>query len=125
MQKIKGVEKVEVSLNRGVVDLTFRPGNTATVEAVRQVAIDGGFAPKQAEVRIAGTIVHRGKPGLAVKGLDVVYLLVDHPSAKGLAKRLHDEHAGKEVVVRGVVPETRKGEEPRVLQVQELVRPGR
>ncbi|MGH9362146.1 MAG: heavy-metal-associated domain-containing protein [Thermoanaerobaculia bacterium] len=120
IKKVKGVAKVEVSLNRGVADITFRPGNTATVEDVRRVAIDSGFTPKAAEVRIAGTVIHREKPALAVTGLDVVYLLVDHPSAKGLARRLHDHYDGKDVVVSGIVPESAKGGEPRVLQVQEF-----
>lgn len=126
MKKVEGVESVEVSLNRGEALLRLEPGNSVTVERVRQVVIDNGFTPKDADVEIVGKVVERGgKPALAVSGPGVVYLLVDHRTATGKIQKLWQEAREKEVVVRGHLPETatkRRAEEPRVLEVRDFSR---
>lgn len=120
LEKIDGVTSVTVSLNEGMAAIEFDPGNEVTVEKVRQVAIDAGFTPKHATIRIAGTAIHREKPALQVAGTDIVYLLVDHPSSRGTTERIHDEFSGKEIVVTGILPEDRGEERPRVLHVKEF-----
>jgi copper chaperone CopZ len=124
MKKVKGVESVDVSLNKGEALIRLKPGNTVTVEQIRQVVIDNGFTPKDSDVEIVGKVVERGgKAALAVSGPDVVYLLVDHPHATGKVQKLWKEAREKEVVVRGHLPETAtkgRAEEPRVVEVRDF-----
>lgn len=130
MKKVAGVESVEVSLNKGEALLRLKPGNSVTVEKVRQVVLDNGFTPKGADAEIAGKIIERGgKPALSVTGLDLVYLLAEHRQARGKANELWKKAREKDVVVKGhLAPTTTKGraEEPRVLEVYDFVilRPG-
>jgi copper chaperone CopZ len=128
MKKVEGVESVQVSLNRGEALLRLKPGNSVTVERIRQVVLDNGFTPKDSDVEIVGKVVERsGKAALAVSGPDVVYLLVDHRQAAGTVQKLWKEAREKEVVVRGHLPETatgRRAEEPRVLEVRDFAQAG-
>jgi len=125
MNKIAGVESVEVSLNKGEALLRLKPGNSVTVEKVRQVVLDNGFTPKGADAEIAGKVVERsGKPALAVAGLELVYLLADHRQARGKVSELWKRAREKDVVVKGHLPETTtkgRAEEPRVLEVRDFV----
>jgi hypothetical protein len=122
MKKIPGVESVKVSLNKGEALLRLKPGNSVTVERIRQVVLDNGFTPKESDVEIVGKVIERnGKPALAVSGLDLVYLLADHRGGKGKVDQLWTTAQGSEVLVKGHLPETTtkgRSEEPRVLEVR-------
>jgi len=127
IQKIEGVESVEVSLNEGTAEVTLKPGNHVDPERIRQVTRDNGFTPKGAFVRVAGRLIEReGKPALAVTGLDLVYGLTELPEARGRLAALEKVVMGKEVLVIGRLPESeaRQANEPRVLEVRELVAEG-
>ncbi len=123
MKKVRGVESVDVSLNKGEALIRLKPGNTVTVEQIRQVVIDNGFTPKDSDVEVAGTVIERnGKPALAVTGLDLVYLLEDDRGGRGKAEELWRHARGKEVLVKGHLPQTSikgRAEEPRVLGVRD------
>jgi hypothetical protein len=56
MQKVPGVAKVEVSLNRGLTILDLQPGNTVTLAALRQVIRNNGFTTPEASVIALGTV---------------------------------------------------------------------
>lgn len=124
MKKVPGVESVKVSLNKGEALLRLKPGNSVTVERIRQIVLDNGFTPKASDVEVVGTIVERnGKPALAVSGLDLVYLLVDHRSGKGKVNELWTKAREIEVLVKGHLPQTAtkgRAEEPRVLEVRDF-----
>lgn len=106
IRKIEGVAGVDVSLSGKFADVTLKPGNRVDPERIRQATRESGFSPKEADVKVAGQLVERdGKPALAVAELDTVYLLVDHPEAKG--KLAETQKAiGKTVVVTGRLAET-------------------
>ena len=122
MKKVPGVESVQVSLNKGEAVLKLKQGNSATVAQIRQVVLDNGFTPKDADIEIAGKLVERaGKAALAVSGTAVVYSLVDHRQAVGKVEQLWREARDRDVVLRGHLPETTtkgKAEEPRSLEVR-------
>lgn len=124
MQKVDGVESVNVSLNKGEAVLRLRPGNSVTVERIRQVVIDSGFTPKDADAEIVGKIVEReGMPALAVVGSDLVYLLVDHRREKGKVFEIWKKARERDVVVKGHLPETTtkgRAKEPMVLEVRDF-----
>jgi copper chaperone CopZ len=127
IKKIEGVDTVKVSLNQGLAEITFKPGNRATLEQVREIVRRNGFTPKAADIRVAGTIVrHAGKPALAVTGTDIVYRLAEHPDAKGRVTELNRSAGDQAVVVAGQVPESTPGTEgPLALQVREFSLPAR
>ncbi len=124
MKRVKGVESVEVSLNRGEALLRLKPGNSVTVEQIRQIVLDNGFTPKGSDVEVAGKLVERnGNPALAVSGLDLVYRLVDHPEGKGKVRELSRRARNTEIVIKGHVPETTtkgRAEEARLLEVRDI-----
>ena len=122
MRKVPGVESAKVSLNKGEALLRLKPGNSITVERIRQVVLDNGFTPKDADAEVVGRIVElNGLPALAVNGVDLVYSLDDHRKATGKVNELWKKAREKDVVVTGRFPETStKGRavEPRVLEVR-------
>jgi len=124
IKKVKGVESVNVSLNKGEAEIRFKPGNEVTVEQIRQIVLDNGFTPKDSDVEVAGTLIERsGKPALAVPGPDLVYRLVDHRQGKGKVEELWKKAREKEIVVKGHLPQTTtkgRAEEPRVLEVKDF-----
>lgn len=56
MQKVAGVEKVEVRLNQGLTVLDLKPGNGVTLASLRQVIRNSGFTTPDARVIALGTI---------------------------------------------------------------------
>ncbi|GEM_PF-956414 len=124
IQKVDGVDSVKVSLNQGRADVRFKPGNRVTVERILEVIRDNGFTPRGSEVRIAGKVIERGgRPALSVTCLDLVYLLVDHPDARGKVGELQKVVVGKQVTVSGYLSEVTKDvkpEEPRRLEVRDF-----
>jgi hypothetical protein len=56
MQKVAGVQSVRVSLNDGLTILDLTPGNGVTLEKLRGVIKRNGFVPKEAAVRVRGTV---------------------------------------------------------------------
>lgn len=128
IKKVEGVKSVKVSLNKGEADIKFKPGNKATVERIRNIIRENGFTPKAADIRIVGQVTERGgMPALAVNGLDLVYLLVDHPDAKGMVDKFQKAAMGKQVSAMGHLPETAEeanDEEPRTLQLRDFILEG-
>lgn len=112
LKKIDGVEAAEVSLNEGVAIVRFRPGNSVTIEQVREVVRSNGFTPKAADVRVQGRVVEQdGALALLIPGQSRVYRLVDHPDAPPAIPRVR-EAVGKTVLIEGTVPERPKRDDP-------------
>jgi hypothetical protein len=56
MQKVEGVQKVQVSLKEGVTTLELRADNTVTLAQLRTVIKNNGFVSKDAAVTARGTV---------------------------------------------------------------------
>jgi copper chaperone CopZ len=90
VQKIEGVESVDVSLKRAVADIRLRPGNHVSLEQLGQLVKSNGFTPKEAMVTAVGTLLERsGKPALEL-GPNVVLLISSDRSEPGAYKQLTD-----------------------------------
>lgn len=128
IKKVEGVESVKVSLNQGLATVTLKPGNRTTLDQVREIVRRNGFTPKGADVRVAGRLTERGgKAALAVSGLDLVYLLADHPEAKVKVSELQRAAKDQAVLVMGSVPERAANlgpNEPDLLQLREFTLQG-
>ena len=57
MQKLPGVETVEVSLTKASTDIRFRPGNTVTLAQLRDVIKKGGFKAGEVQITAQGKLV--------------------------------------------------------------------
>ena len=59
VQKIEGVESVDVSLEKGSADIRLKPGNRVTMTQLRQVIRKNGYPTKDAQIEARGKVVER------------------------------------------------------------------
>ena len=65
LQKLDGVESVDVSLEKASADIRLKAGNAITLPQLRQVIRQSGYPTKDARIEARGAIVDRnGKPAL-------------------------------------------------------------
>ena len=110
VQKLSGVESVNVSLERASTDIQLRAGNTITLEQLRHIIKNNGFTTKEATVTVVGTLIERGgEPALDVTGTNTVMRIVADPKQPAIFKQIQDRLRAKPVgAVRltGVVEST-------------------
>ena len=58
--KVKGIEKVNVTLKRGVAHITLAEGNAVTLPQLRRIIKDAGYVSRDAVVNARGTLLARG-----------------------------------------------------------------
>ena len=124
VQKLGGVEAVEVSLNQGLATVRFRPNNRVTIEQVRAAIRKNGFTPKAAQVRVAGALTaHQGQPALALPETGALYLLREGSRGAAQLAELRRLAPGTRVTIEGQVPESpaKAGHEPLALVVESAV----
>ena len=69
MQKVPGIASVKVSLNDGLTILDFKPENSVSLSALRQVIRNNGFVTNESQVAVRGTVIAAGNGlVLEVKG---------------------------------------------------------
>jgi hypothetical protein len=113
---IHGVENVNVSLNKGLADVDFKPGNTVTFKQLQDAIAKNGFTTKQSSVVVRGTVESvNGKYLLKVNGTpDSFELEGDRSQLQTLS--------GKQVQVevQGTLPEAPQGKLPDKIQVSKM-----
>ena len=116
LKRIPGVRSVTVSLERGEAEIVFEPHNRASVAEVQRAIRSGGYEPKAATLRVAGTLRERdGVPTLEVDETGAVYVL-----SGAQLPALDRGSAGTPVTVLGQLrPPDEDGRSP-VLEVQRL-----
>ena len=103
--KIDGVQSVKVSLKDGVATIQLAPSNRVTVASIREAIKSNGFTAREAEVRIAGSLVRRGGAlALAVPGTPEFFVLDDAPGAIGAVAELRRRGTDARVVISGQIP---------------------
>ena len=81
VEKLEGVESVEVSLNEGRVRIRFASDNGVTIAELRRTIRNQGFSPKEARLTVSARIEERNGALIAVvPGSETSYAVV--PSAK-------------------------------------------
>jgi len=121
VEKMEGVSRAVVSLEKGSVVVTLAEDNRVTLARLGQVIRDQGFTPREAEVRVRGVALREdGAWWFQVSGSGVRYAA---EGSEGVIERL-GAAAGAEVIVRGRVP---VGEEAtlRIVTVEGEPDPGR
>src|SRR3954454_18902252 len=79
LHKFSGLEKVEVSLNKGLATVTLKPGNTVHVSDMWETVRKNGFTPKKTQIVVRGEVVTQGKAAFKVTGTGEVYELASDP----------------------------------------------
>ena len=106
MKNVKGVDTVEVSLNKGLATVTLKEGNTATMKQLREAIAKNGFTTKQSRVVVDGVMISAGgSTSLRVSSSGEVFPLTLDTAKKAQAEKLN----GKTVRVEGTIPEAVKG----------------
>jgi len=103
LKKVAGVDTVEVSLNKGLATVKFKPGNAVSVPQLWQLLHDKGYTPKATTVSTRGELINaQGRLQLKVSGTkDVLALSADpkNPSPFSEAQK----RAGQTATVQGVM----------------------
>ena len=104
LQKIPGVESVDISLNQGRASIALRAGNSVTLEQVTQVVKDKGFTPRGARVVARGELAETsGKLHFKLSHTDQSYeVVIGARSAK--SKEDVEKNLGKPLLVEGIIP---------------------
>ena len=113
---VPGVDSVNVSLEKGLANVTLKPGNTTTLKQLQDAIAKNGFTMKRAEASVVGKITNNaGKLQLQVNGSnDVLQLVSAHDGLDAAAL------SGKTVIVAGEIPEAAKGKLPDTLRYNSI-----
>ncbi len=120
LKKIAGVDSVDVSLNKGLAVIKLKQGNAVTVSQLWETIHKQGYTPKATTVLIRGQLIDaRSELQLKVSGTNVLIVLA--PGAKNqTAYQTARNHAGREVIVRGVMNPGKDFKLPVPLQITDL-----
>jgi copper chaperone CopZ len=110
IQKIDGVESVELSLQRAAADIRLKPDNRVALDQFRQVVKGNGFAAREARVTAIGRVrAVGGKLAFEVSGVGGA-LLVDAANTTAEANRmLRTAHESKKDAALEVTGTVQKG----------------
>ena len=96
VQKLPGVESVNVSLERASTEIQLRPGNSITLDQLRSIIKNNGFTAKEATVTVVGKLIERGgQLALEVTGTNTVMLIVADPKQPAIFKQVKSAYARK------------------------------
>ncbi|HEY1576328.1 MAG TPA: heavy metal-associated domain-containing protein [Terracidiphilus sp.] len=114
MNGIKGVNKVAVDLNTGMVSVQLTPGNNASMQQFNQAVEKNGFTHKDAKIIARGKLTGTAAaPVLEVTGTSDKYALTG--TGVNVASLL-----GKTVNVSGTLPQVSKGKLPDTLHYNSI-----
>ena len=116
--KLDGVASVDVSLERGLADVTLRAGNSLTIDQLRTTIKRNGFVPGSATVEVAGRLVTRGAGvAIAITGSTAVLTLAPDPDNAAVMKDVGARAAGgaaPSVVLTGLLVAGTKADGDRI-----------
>jgi copper chaperone CopZ len=119
VQKLDGVESVEVSLERAVADIRLKPGNTVSIDKLREIVTTNGFAPRESVVTAVGRLIDRGgTPAIELSPSTTLVLAADPANAAPfteLAGRSRSATPGA-VEVIAVVKENARASDPAIVR---------
>ena len=103
LKKVSGVEQSEVSLNKSLITMKLKPGNTLSIPQLWKLIRDKGYTPKETIISARGDLFN-GPGGLQLKVSgtnDVLTLASDPKSAGAWAAAIGG--VGRAVTVEGVM----------------------
>ena len=116
LKDIKGVQTVDVSLERGEAIATFAPGNTVRYEQLLRAIERNGFVVKGSRLIVDGQVTEsNNQPELQVTGSN------DHFRLQPSSGASPANQLSGSVEITGTVPEVPKGKTPDMLQYESVV----
>ena len=116
MKNIRGVNGVDVDLNKGLVAIKLTAGSPAELRQFNEAVEKNGFAHQDAEVLVEGILTGSPEaPLLQVTGTNDRYALVPFSQGVAIAALL-----GKSVIVQGVLPQSARGKVPIILRYKTI-----
>ena len=120
LKQVAGVERVEVSLNKGLATVKLKPGNTVSVPQLWELIHKNGYTPKTTVVSVRGEVANvSGELQLKVSGTkDILPLAADAKTPLAFADA--SKMVGQTVVVQGVMVPVKNLKAPVALQVAQV-----
>lgn len=100
---LNGVTRVSVSLDQMQATLQLAPENALTLQAIREVIVNGGFKPTQARIQVVGTLKGQGRRMRLVAGENMVFTLTPAKATPAAWAELQQWDEEKRVLVKGQV----------------------
>lgn len=103
LNKLSGVESVEVSLNKARATIKLKPANTISVPQLWRLLRDKGYTPGKTIVSVRGDLAEfQGGLQLKVSGTNELLSLAPDP-ANSAAWRAATAKVGQQQIVQGVM----------------------
>jgi hypothetical protein len=117
MKSVNGVDAVDVSLSKGLANVTLKPGNTVRMKQLLDAISKNGFTTKESKLVLNGTFVSDAA-GIRLKlsGTDESFAVSGDASMMEKARSM----VGKPVVVNGVMAEVPKDKLPETIRLTEV-----
>ena len=113
LQKLDGVESVEVRLKDGKAIVQLKSGNTVRLEQIRKAVTEKGFTPKEARISAMGKLV------ITEKGVQVQVKGSGETFASDATPGPWREKAGQTLMINGIVAAPRNPQDPGLIQLLE------
>ncbi len=108
LKRLEGIRSVTISLNNGTAAISLASDNRQTLREIRQRISDNGFTPKDAEVKLSGTLREKNGKFLIETGTGETYAIESRDETMHAFEQLRKSSQGKSVTIAGVVAETKK-----------------
>jgi hypothetical protein len=114
---VNGVESVQVSLEKGLATVKFKPGNSVTLKQLQNAITKNGFTMKESRVAAAGKLIlEGGNTKFQISGSnDLLSLAPESSSAPALSAS-----SSATFVVEGTIPESAKRKAPDTIRYRSL-----
>ena len=112
---VNGIESVQVSLEKGLAAVKFKPGNAVTLKQLQNAITKNGFTMKESKLVVAGKMIQEGgNSRFQISGSNEVLTLIAETTGAVVPP------IGSEVIVEGTIPESAKGKLPDVIRYRGL-----
>jgi len=114
---VSGVQSVQVSLEKGLATVKFKPGNSVTLKQLQGAITKNGFTMKESKIVAAGKLLQEGgSTKFQITGSNDVLSLV----AEASATAAQPAAGSSAFVVEGTIPESAKGKTPETIRYRSL-----
>lgn len=113
MKRMNGVQNAELDLNEGEAKVTFSDQNTASLHQIQKSIKDGGFSPKEARIKVRGTLQFADEKWQLITESGDLFVLEDADTDT------LESNTGENIIVKGIVAEN-SGQENWILAVSQL-----
>jgi len=108
---------VQVSLEKGLATVKFKPGNSVTLKQLQSAITKNGFTMKESKIFAAGKLLQEGgNSKFQISGSNDVLSLVAESSAAAAPSAT----GSATFVVEGTIPESAKGKTPDTIRYRTL-----